>query len=214
MTSSFLYPFLGAEESDSAALLDDLARSADAKARISMQLRQSSLAAQEPSIDAAALALCEVFRTGGQLLVIGNGGSSTDAAGVAALFSTPRTGRPLPARSLVTDTAVLTALSNDVGFDVVFARQVLAHGRAGDALLGISTSGGSTNVLRAFTAARGAGMLTVGLVGYDGGAIATASDVQHCLTVSSDSVHRTQETQAALAAALWHRVQQHLEEAT
>jgi len=213
MTSSFLYPFLGAEEADAGALLDDLASSADAKARISMQLRHSSLAAQEPRIDAAALALCEVFRAGGQLLVIGNGGSSTDAAGVAALFSTPQAGQPLPARSLVTDTAVLTALSNDVGFDVVFARQVLAHGRAGDALLGISTSGGSTNVLRAFTAARGAGMLTLGLVGYDGGAIGTATDVQHCLTVSSDSVHRTQETQAALSAALWRRVQQHLERA-
>jgi len=213
VTSSFLYPFLGSEETDAGSLLADLAASAEAKAGLSMQLRRSSLAAQESRIEAAALALAAAFRSGGQLLIVGNGGSSTDAAGVAALFSTPLTGVPLPARSLAADTAVLTALSNDVGFDVVFARQVLAHGRAGDALLGISTSGGSTNVLRAFTAARGAGLLTLGLVGYDGGAIATSPDVQHCLSVSSDSVHRTQETQAALAAELWSRVQQHLERA-
>lgn len=213
MTSSFLYPFLGAEETDAASLLTDLATSADAKARTSMALRVSTMTAQAGRMDAAARDLADVFGRGGQLLIVGNGGSSTDAAGIAALFSTPLAGQPLPARSLATDTAVITALSNDVGFEVVFARQVLAHGRAGDALLGISTSGGSTNVLRAFTAARSAGLLTLGLVGYDGGAIATSPDVQHCLSVSSDSVHRTQETQAALAAALWRSVQQHLERA-
>lgn len=212
MSSSFLYPFLGAEETDAESLLADLATSAQAKARLSMALRVSSLTAQASRLHAAARDLAGVFRAGGRLLVAGNGGSSTDAAGVAALFSTPLTGRPLPARSLAADTAVLTALSNDVSFDVVFARQVAAHGRPGDALLGISTSGGSTNVLRAFTAARRAGMSTFGLVGYDGGAIATSPDVQHCLSVSSDSVHRTQETQAALAAALWRRIQDQLEE--
>lgn len=214
MTSSFLYPFLEPAQTDAGALLADLAASAEAKARLSRQLQVATLAGQADRIDAAARALGAVFRAGGRLLIIGNGGSATDAAGMAAMFSTPPTGIPLPARSLVTDPAVLTALANDVGFDVVFARQVLALGASGDALLGISTSGGSTNVLRAFTAARAAGMLTVGLVGYGGGAVASSPDVQHCLSVSSDSVHRTQETQAALAAELWRGVQQHLERRT
>lgn len=211
MSGSFLYPFLEAEERDAAPLLDDLAVSADAKAASSRSLRTQTLDDQAAVLDAAADALADVFAHGGRLLVAGNGGSSTDAAGIAELFAAPPHGRPLPARSLAADTAVLTALSNDIGFDVVFARQVLAYGRAGDALLGVSTSGGSANVLRAFAAARGAGLVTLGLAGYGGGAMAASGDVDHCLVVSSDSVHRTQETQAALALALWRRVQHRLE---
>ncbi|MDP9435934.1 MAG: SIS domain-containing protein [Actinomycetota bacterium] len=213
MTGSFLYPFLDAEERDAAPLLADLAASADAKAAVSSRLRVETLERQARTLDAAADALADVFTRGGRLLVAGNGGSSTDAAGIASLFAAPPYGGPLPARSLVTDPAVLTALSNDVGFDVVFARQVLAFGKAGDALLGVSTSGGSANVLRAFAAARGAGLLTLGLAGYGGGAMAASGDVDHCLVVSSDSVHRTQETQAALAVALWRRVQDRLAKA-
>lgn len=212
MTGSFLYPFLDAQERDPGALLADLAASAEAKAGLSRQLRQTTLAEQAGRTQAAARALADVFARGGRLLVAGNGGSATDAAAVAALFSAPPHGRPLPARSLAADTAVVTALANDVGFDVVFARQVLAVGRPGDAVLGISTSGGSQNVLRALEAARGAGMLTLGLVGYGGGAIGTSPAVQHCLAVSSDSVHRTQETQAAVATELWRQVQHQLEE--
>ncbi|MDQ6649966.1 MAG: SIS domain-containing protein [Actinomycetota bacterium] len=211
MTSSFLYPFLEAEERDAGPLMADLAASADAKAAISRRLRTDTLRDQADALSATAAALAEVFARGGRLLVVGNGGSSTDAAGIAGLFTSPPTGAPLPARSLVTDPAVLTALANDVGFDVVFARQVLAYGRRGDALLGISTSGGSVNVLRAFAAARSAGLITVGVAGYGGGALKDSPDVAHCLTVSSDSVHRTQEAQAALVLALWSRVQDALE---
>ena len=87
------------------------------------------------------------FAAGGRLFTFGNGGSSTDAASLAALFARPPWGRALPARGLVEDTAIVTALGNDVGFDLVFSRQLIAHGAAGDIAVGFSTSGNSRNVL-------------------------------------------------------------------
>ena len=123
----------------------------------------------------------------------------------------PIVGTPCRARSLVADSSVLTALANDVGFELVFSRQLIAHARADDIALGFSTSGGSQNVLRAFAEARARGLLTVGMCGYDGGAMATSGDVEHCLIVRSDSVHRVQETQQALLHALWSAVQRALE---
>ena len=151
------------------------------------------------------------FEAGGRLFAFGNGGSSTDAAGVVALFSHPPIGRPLPARSLVADHAVLTALANDVGFELVFSRQLIATARPGDIALGLSTSGGSVNLLRAFAEARRLGLLTVGLAGYDGGSMAAAGTIDHCLVVRSDSVHRIQETQSAVVFDLWERVQRRLD---
>ncbi|HEY1733832.1 MAG TPA: SIS domain-containing protein, partial [Acidimicrobiales bacterium] len=149
----------------------------------------------------------------GRLFVFGNGGSATDAAGVVALFRSPPWGRPLRARSLVADRAVITALGNDVGFDLVFSRQLIAHARAGDMACGLSTSGNSTNLLNAFEEAARRGLLTFGLAGYDGGQMASSSAVEHCLVVSSSSVHRIQETQAAVAFELWSTVQSALEPA-
>ncbi|CAN5279598.1 SIS domain-containing protein [soil metagenome] len=209
--SSFLYPMLGTGLSDPQALLADLARSADAKAQESERARRSALAALEPALDAAASDMADAFDAGGRLFCFGKGGSATDAAGLAALFSSPATGRSLPARSLAADPAVLTALANDVGVEVVFARQLLAHGRSGDIAVGLSTSGGSANVLRALVEGRRVGMLTVGLAGYGGGAVRSCPDLQHCLAVESQSVHRTQESQSAVAHDLWQRVQSRLE---
>ena len=100
--------------------------------------------------------MAERFDAGGRLFAFGNGGSSTDAAGIVSLFSQPPSGRPLPARSLVADHAVLTALANDVGYELVFSRQLISTARAGDIALGLSTSGGSVNLLRAFAEARAA----------------------------------------------------------
>ncbi len=94
-----------------------------------------------------------------------------------------RSGRALPARSLVEDQAVLTALANDVGFELVFSRQLIAHARPGDMAIGFSTSGGSVNVIRAFEEARRRGLLTVASCGYDGGAMAASDDIDHCLVV-------------------------------
>ena len=151
------------------------------------------------------------FVSGGTLFTFGNGGSATDAASVAALFAAPPQGRPLPARNLAEDPAILTALGNDVGFELVFSRQLIAHGASGDIALGISTSGGSRNVLTAMREARARGMLTVGLAGYGGGELAQSPDVDHCLVVEADSVHRIQETQDALACAVWVAVQDRLD---
>ena len=153
------------------------------------------------------------FAAGGRLFAFGNGGSATDAEAAAHRFLHPAHGRSLPARSLVSDPSVLTALGNDVGFELVFSRQLIAHARAEDIALGFSTSGGSPNVLRAFAEARSRDLLTVGTCGYDGGAMAASGDVQHCLVVRSDSVHRVQESQQALSFALWSAVQRVLERA-
>lgn len=210
--SSFLYPMLDDAQGDAPALLADLARSAQGKAAESAALCAGTLAARATELDAAAVDMAAAFTAGARLFCFGNGGSATDAAGLAALFVSPVGGRPLPARSLVADPAVLTALANDVGVEVVFARQLLAHARAGDIALGLSTSGGSANVLRAFAEARRHGLVTVGLAGYGGGAMRSCGDVQHCLSVDAQSVHRTQEAQSALAHALWQRVQERLSE--
>jgi D-sedoheptulose 7-phosphate isomerase len=209
--SDFLYPFIEGDERDAGPLLFDLARSAVGKHEVSVALRTATLSAAGSTLNATAGAMAAAFAAGGRLFSFGNGGSATDAASLAALFARPPSGRALPARSLADDPAVLTALANDVGFDLVFSRQLIAHASAGDIAVGLSTSGSSRNVLTAFAEARRRGMVTVGLAGYDGGEMVTSADVQHCLVVGSDSVHRIQEVQAAVAFALWEAVQQRLE---
>jgi D-sedoheptulose 7-phosphate isomerase len=109
----------------------------------------------------------------------------------------------LPALSLAGDIAVVTALSNDVGFDVVFARQVAAFGRRGDIAFGLSTSGGSANVIRAFEEANRRGMLTVGFAGYAGGKMAEIDALDYLFVIPSPSVHRIQEAQTTLYHVLW-----------
>jgi D-sedoheptulose 7-phosphate isomerase len=210
--ADFLYPFLEAEPSDAATLLADLSRSADEKVAHSADLRTETLERAGPAIDAAAEAIAERLGAGGRLHTFGNGGSATDAAGVASLFGAPPRGRPLPARSLAEDPAVITALGNDVGIELVFSRQLIAHARSGDVALGISTSGTSRNVLAALGEAHRRGLCTVALAGYDGGDVAGSGVVDHPLVVRSDSVHRIQEVQAAVAFALWEAVQARLEE--
>jgi D-sedoheptulose 7-phosphate isomerase len=140
----------------------------------------------------AATEMADRFARGGRLYTFGNGGSATDAADMAAAA------RGLPAVSLSADTAVITALANDVGFDVVFARPLAAFGRADDIACGLSTSGNSANVIAAFQGARARGMLTIGFAGYDGGAMASCGFIDHLFVVPSASVHRIQEAQTAL----------------
>jgi len=205
--TDFLYPFIEGGEHDPVSLLTDLAASAAAKSAESARLQGTTLGLNEAAIASLAAAMAERFDAGGRLFVFGNGGSSTDAAGIVALFRTPPWGRPLQARSLVADRAVLTALGNDVGFELVFSRQLIAYARDGDMVLGMSTSGNSTNLLEAFAEARRRGLLTSGLAGYGGGQMASTPDVEHCLVVASSSVHRIQESQAAVAFELWSRVQ-------
>jgi len=212
-TTDFLYPFIEGDETDADALLEDLARSAEGKWQVSTEVRIATLAACEAQIDQLAVTMATRFRGGGRLFTFGNGGSATDAEAVAHLYTEPPSGRPLPARSLADDQAVLTALGNDVGFELVFSRQLIAHGRPDDIAMGFSTSGNSENLMRAFAEARKQGMLTVGVAGSDGGRMAAVdSPVEQCLVARSDSVHRIQEAQAALIHALWAAVQEALKQ--
>ena len=209
-SADFLYPFIDANQSDAGALLLDLGLSARAKARTSAELRRVTLERSAPSVELAAKAMSARFSRGGRLFAFGNGGSSTDAESLAGLFLRPPWGRPLPARNLVADSAILTALGNDVGFDLVFSRQLIAHSDQRDIAIGLSTSGNSRNLLIAFAEAAKRGLLTIGIAGYSGGEMVRSPDVLHCLVVDDDSVHRIQETQAALGFALWQHVQANL----
>ncbi|HEY3672382.1 MAG TPA: SIS domain-containing protein [Acidimicrobiia bacterium] len=210
--TDFLYPFIEGDERDADALLDDLAASARAKAQESARLREETLERCASELAHTAMAMADGFRRGGRLFTFGNGGSATDARLAADRFRTVgRFSGGLPTLCLSDATAVVTALGNDVGFDLVYAREVEALGRAGDIALGCSTSGGSHNVLRAFAVAHAKGMVTVGLAGYGGGAMADCRDLDHCLFVRSQSVHRIQETQAALLGHLAARVRDDLE---
>ncbi len=220
-TTDFLYPFIEGDETDADSLLDDLARSAEGKWAQSTALRTHTLERCEEQLRTVAAAMAERFAAGGRLYAFGNGGSATDAEGVAQLYTRPPSDTasgpphpaPLAARSLAEDQAVLTALSNDIGFDVVFSRQLIAHGHPADIAMGFSTSGNSDNLLVAFAEAAKHGMLTVGLAGYDGGRMAADPNLEHCLVVRSDSVHRIQESQASLTHVLWAYVQEALQAA-
>jgi D-sedoheptulose 7-phosphate isomerase len=205
-----LYPFLygGGGGADVTAVLAQVARSTSDKATEIVALRQRMAAEYADRLAACAAALAASFRAGGRLFTFGNGGSSTDAQAVAQLFLDPGPGaRPLPAVALTTDVAVVTALSNDVGFEVVFARQLAAFARPGDIALGLSTSGGSANVLRAFGEAARLGLVTVGFAGYDGGRMAAAESIEHLFVVPSESVHRIQEAQTTTYHVLWELTQ-------
>jgi D-sedoheptulose 7-phosphate isomerase len=208
--TGFLYPFIEAEERDGTTLLLDLTRSADTKMRESAALRAASLERWDELLEQAGASMASRFDQGGRLFAFGNGGSATDAEGAVQLFRAPPYGRALPALSLVDDRAVLTALANDVGFELVYSRQVIAHARPGDIAVGFSTSGDSANVLLGLEEAARRQLLTIGLCGYQGSAMALSEAVAHCLVVGSESVHRIQEAQAALTLQLWSVVQRRL----
>jgi D-sedoheptulose 7-phosphate isomerase len=203
-----LYPFLYSGTSSLDALTAEVAASVRAKIAEIVTLRRSVGKAEAESLTACAAAVAAGFGRGATLLAFGNGGSSSDAQDIVHTFLDPGDGAvALPALCLTNDTAVVTALSNDVGFDVVFARQLQAVGRPGDTAVAVSTSGGSANVMAALTAARKSGMTTVGLAGYGGGKMAEPGLVDHLFAVPSASVHRIQEVQTTLYHVLWELVQ-------
>lgn len=210
--TSFLYPFIDAEEHDVDSLLSDLAASARSKARESSSLQHVTLAESADLIAAAGRAMAERFAVGGRLYAFGNGGSSTDAATFAALFAQPITGRALPAFNLAADQAVVTALGNDVGFDLVFSRQIIAHSTSRDIAVAMSTSGNSADLMTALQEASRRGLMTVGFAGYSGGEMAQSQAVDFCFVVGSQSIHRIQESQALLGYQLWATTQRRLAE--
>ena len=203
-----LYPFLYGRRQNDAAVKVGLMESLRQKAADSAEVKRRFFAENAEQVVAAAHAIAGVYRGGGRLLTMGNGGSSCDAAHIAVEFQHPVTaGRPaLPAKNLTADVAVMTAVGNDVGFEHIYLRQIVAHGRRGDGLIGVSTSGNSANLLAAFDKAREMGLVTVGLAGMEGGAMAKSANLDQCLVVRSDSIHRIQECHVAIYHILWDLV--------
>ncbi|GGO17818.1 phosphoheptose isomerase [Microbispora rosea subsp. aerata] len=206
-----LYPFLYSQSTDLDAVMSSVRQSTVEKIDEIVTLRRTVLMRDGDRIAACAEAMAEAFAAGARLFAFGNGGSSTDAQDVATLFMNPGgAARPLPAFALTADVAVVTALANDIGFEVVFARQLAASAFAGDIALGLSTSGNSRNLIAAFEEADRRGMLTVGLAGYGGGQMAELGTIDHLFVVPSASVHRIQEAQTTVYHALWELTQQAL----
>jgi len=177
---------------------DRIARSLEEHLRVAEALPGACGAA----LETAARELVACFRAGGKLLAMGNGGSAADAQHlVAELVGRFREERiPLPALALTTDPSVVTALANDYGFEEVFARQVRAHARPGDVVLGLSTSGNSENVRRGLTAARTCGARTIALLGGSGGRLHGEADVE--LRVPAEETARVQEAHITLLHVL------------
>src|SRR6266487_3894835 len=193
------YPFLF--EGGKASIEDVLAQvrhSTLEKCHEVIALRRATLDHSGTLIVAAGEAMARAFANGATLLAFGNGGSTTDAQDlVTELINPPYSGwSSLPAIALTNDIAVVTAVGNDVGFDNIYARQVIAFGRPGDIALSISTSGNSTNVLVALEQAKKQDLLTVGLTGYDGGKMMRSAAVDFCINSPSDHIPRIQEAQA------------------
>ena len=174
------------------------------KCREVIALRRLTLAHSAQQIVETGRAMARAFANGATLLAFGNGGSTTDAQDlVTELLNPPFLHwSPLSAIALTNDIAVITAVGNDVGFDNIFTRQVIAYGRKGDIAVGISTSGNSTNVLVALEQAKKQGLLTVGLAGYDGGKMLRSKAVDFCINSPSDHIPRIQEAQATVYHAL------------
>jgi D-sedoheptulose 7-phosphate isomerase len=199
-----LYPFLYADKSDLSAVMDQVRASTVAKAAEILELRRTIAARDGARLEACARDAAARFDAGGRLFAFGNGGSATDAQQLATLFLNPDRGaRPLPAFGLANDTSVVTALCNDIGVEVVFARQLAAFGGRNDIAVGLSTSGNSGNLLRAFDEASRRGMLTIGLAGYDGGKMAELDSIDYLFVAPSASVHRIQEAQTTTYQVLW-----------
>ncbi len=208
--SRSFYPFLHEERQQPKELVAELTFSLLEKVRESVAVKTRFFEANKEAIISASLDLAKAFQRGHKLLVCGNGGSATDAQHVAVEFMHPITvGRKaLPAICLSNDMAMVTAVANDVGFDDVFSRQIIALGSAGDVLLGISTSGNSENLMHAFATARSLNLVTIGFAGDDGGKMASMSGhlLDYCLTVPTSSIHRIQEAHVTLYHIMWDMV--------
>jgi D-sedoheptulose 7-phosphate isomerase len=196
--AGFLYPFLGEAKQQTGDLVGEVANSIRAKAQEDANLRVQVARDQSEHIVNAARAMHERLRQGGKLIIFGNGGSATDANDWAIDCVFPPAGyHPIPAVSLSMEPAIVTAIANDVGVETVFLRQVIAHARPEDVAIGISTSGGSRNIILALEEARKRGLLTVALLGYDGGEILRRGLADFPLIVRSDYIPRIQEVQAS-----------------
>jgi D-sedoheptulose 7-phosphate isomerase len=177
------------------------ARLAEAVAEAN-QLKNRLVSEQADQVAGAARLLAATLQEGGKILLFGNGGSAADAQHLAAEFVNRfRIERPpLAALALTTDTSILTSIANDYDFLEVFAKQVRALGRPGDAALGLSTSGNSANVVKALEAARQLGLKTLALSGGEGGPVAAAAEL--AIVVPSKSTPRIQEVHITIGHVL------------
>ena len=196
--SEFLYPFLGQKKQETNDIVADVAASIQMKVHDDTLLRTRLAEEQSEQIGNAAFAIHQKLSRGGKLIIFGNGGSATDANDWALDCILPPSGyRSIPAISLSMEPANITALANDVGTEVIFLRQLIAQAQPADVAIGISTSGGSRNIVMALEEARKRGLLTVALLGYDGGEIHRRHLADFPLIVRSDYIPRIQEVQAS-----------------
>ena len=196
--SEFLYPFLGQRKQETTNILEEVAASIRMKVHDDTLLRTQLAREQAEQMGNTALAIHLRLSQGGKLILFGNGGSATDANDWALDCILPPPGyRSIPAISLSMESANITALANDVGTEVIFLRQLIAQARPEDVAIGISTSGGSRNIVMALEEARKRGLLTVALLGYDGGEIYRRSLADFPIIVRSDYIPRIQEVQAS-----------------
>jgi D-sedoheptulose 7-phosphate isomerase len=206
--SGFLYPFLGTEKQGTTQLMTEVASSILMKAHDDSKLREQVARQEAEQISSTALAIHERLRRGGKMVVFGNGGSATDANDFAIDCVLPPPGyQTIPAVSLSLEPANITAVANDIGTDAIFLRQLIAQARPEDVAVGISTSGGSRNIIVALEEARKRSMLTVALLGYDGGEIARKLLADFPVVVNCDYIPRIQEVQASI----YHVIRESLE---
>lgn len=161
-------------------------------------------------IKTVAHLLAQSLANGGTLFWCGNGGSASDSQHLAAelVGRFKKNRRPLRSVALTTDTSILTCVANDFGYDDIFARQVEALGRPGDMLVGISTSGNSENILRAFKVAKSLGMMSCALLGKGGGQAKALVD--HALIIPSDTTARIQESHILIGHIFCELIEQEL----
>src|SRR5271155_4136136 len=197
--SGFLYPFLGTEKQGTAGLVAEVASSILMKVHDDTEQREEVAREQAEQIGNTALAIHERLCRGGKIIVFGNGGSATDANDFAIDCVFPPPGyQSIPAVSLALEPANITAVANDIGADAIFLRQLIAQARPEDVAIGISTSGGSRNIIAALEEARKRSLLTVAFVGYDGGEIKRKHLAEFSIVVNCDYIPRIQEVQASI----------------
>jgi D-sedoheptulose 7-phosphate isomerase len=197
--SSFLYPFLGQQKQQTGDVIAEAATSIRMKVHDDSVLREQMGREESEQIGNAAQAIYERVQRGGKLIIFGNGGSATDANDFALDCVEPPDGyRPVPAVSLAMEPANITAIANDVGTEVIFLRQLIAQARPEDIAVGISTSGGSRNITMALEEARKRNLLTVALLGCDGGEVLRRGLADLPIVVHCDYIPRIQEVQASV----------------
>jgi D-sedoheptulose 7-phosphate isomerase len=197
--SSFLYPFLGSEEQKLEGVVKEVQGSMLQKMEEVNGMRAAVAETEAGAISEISAAVARRLASGGKIIAFGNGGSATDANDLVADCVTPPPGfGTVPAVSLAAEPANITAIANDVGVEAIFLRQLIAHAGPEDVAIGISTSGGSPNILAALAEARKRGLLTVGIVGYDGGRVVSERLTDHAVVVRSDYIPRIQEVQASV----------------